>query len=96
VFYQIEAEGKTVAVMGSLNLRKDTEYPAGADLLVLPYNGWTDNYPPAVRVIRRLKPKHVLLDHYDESFPPFTRLRPSVSMVTVLPEIMIIIYIIFN
>lgn len=73
VFFQIEADGKTIAVMGSLNLRKDTEYPAGADLLVLPYNGWTDNYPPAVRAIRRLKPKRVLLDHYDESFPPFTR-----------------------
>lgn len=73
VFYQIEADGESAAVMGSLNLREEVDYPQNMDLLVLAYNGWTDNYPPAVQVIMRLKPKCVLLDHYDESFPPFTR-----------------------
>ena len=73
VFYQIEADGKSAAVMGSLNLREEVDYPQNMDLLILPYNGWTDNYPPAVQVIERLKPKRVLLDHFDESFPPFTR-----------------------
>lgn len=72
VFYQIEADGKTVNLMGSMNLRDDTEYPAGADLLVLPYNGWPDNFPPAVRVIEQLKPHRVVLDHYDDTFPPVT------------------------
>ena len=73
LFYQIEADGKTVAHMGSMNLRDDVEYPVGADLLVLPYNGWEDNYPPAVKVIDRLQPKRVVLDHYDDTFPPFTK-----------------------
>ena len=72
VFYQIEADGKTVCLMGSMNLRDEVKYPEGMDLLVLPYNGWTDNYKPAVRVIERLKPKRVLLDHYDDTFPPLT------------------------
>ena len=72
VFYHIQADGKRVALMGSLNLRDDAEYPTGADLLVLPYNGWEDNYEPAVRVIERLKPKRVVLDHYDDTFPPLT------------------------
>ena len=72
VFYQVEADGCTVALMGSLNLRDDVDYPEGADLLVLPYNGWEDNFPPAVQVIQRLKPKRVVLDHYDDSFPPLT------------------------
>ena len=72
LFYQIEAEGKTICLMGSLNLRKEVDYPTGADLLVLPYNGWEDNYPPAVRTISRLKPKRVVLDHYDDTFPPIT------------------------
>lgn len=72
VFYQIEAEGKTVSLMGSMNLRPDTEYPMESDLLVLPYNGWEDNYPPAVRIIERLNPKRVVLDHYDDTFPPVT------------------------
>ena len=72
VFYQIEADGKTVALMGSMNLRDEIEYPTGADLLVLPYNGWADNFPPAVKVIEQLQPKRVVLDHYDDTFPPIT------------------------
>jgi L-ascorbate metabolism protein UlaG (beta-lactamase superfamily) len=70
VFYQIEADGKTVSHMGSMNLRDQVAYPTGADALLLPYNGWTDNLPPAVRTIERLKPKNVLLHHYDDTFPP--------------------------
>ena len=72
MFYQIEADGKTVCLMGSLNIREEVEYPTGCDLLVLPYNGWEDNLPPAVKVIERLQPKRVVLDHYDDSFPPLT------------------------
>ena len=72
VLCEVEAEGRTVCVMGSLNLRDDAEYPKNADLLVLPYNGWDDNYPPAVRAIERLKPKRTALDHYDDTFPPLT------------------------
>lgn len=87
VFYLIEAEGKKVAVMGSLNLREDIQYPVNADLLVLPYNGWTDNYPPAVSIIRRLKPKRVVLDHYDESFPPFTRPVDLTPVTDEYPEL---------
>ena len=72
VFYKIEANEKTICLMGSMNLRDEVEYPVEADLLILPYNGWEDNFPPAVRVIERLKPKRVLLDHYDDTFPPLT------------------------
>ena len=72
VFYQIAAEGRTIALMGSLNLWEEVVYPTGMDLLILPYNGWTDNYPPAMRVIERLQPQRVVLDHYDDTFPPLT------------------------
>ncbi|MBO4352577.1 MAG: MBL fold metallo-hydrolase, partial [Eggerthellaceae bacterium] len=72
VFYHIEADGASVSIMGSLNLRDDVNYPESADVLVLPYNGWEDNFPPAIRVIERLKPRRILLDHYDDTFPPIT------------------------
>lgn len=72
VLYVVRAEGLEVTVMGSLNLRDDTIYPEGSDLLLLPYNGWEDNFPPAVQVIERLKPKRVLLTHWDDTFPPLT------------------------
>lgn len=72
IFYEIEAEGKRIALLGSLNLRPEISYPEGMDVLILPYNGWEDNYPPAVSIIKRLKPQKILLDHYDDSFPPIT------------------------
>ena len=72
VFYHLESDGKSLSLMGSMNLRDSTDYPIRADLLVLPYNGWDDNYPHAVEMIERLKPKKVLLDHYDDTFPPLT------------------------
>lgn len=89
VFYWIEADGRSLALMGSLNLREDSEYPADADLLVLPYNGWEDNFPPAMRVIERLKPKRVALDHYDDTFPPLTMpldLSPVLDLDTIPVE----------
>lgn len=72
LFYEIAAQGKRVCLMGSLNLRDDTAYPTGCDLLILPYNGWEDCFPPAERVIARLQPRQILLDHYDNAFPPIT------------------------
>ncbi len=72
LFYQIEADGRSLSLMGSMNLRPDVQYPVGADLLVLPYNGWEDNFPPAVEILERLRPKRAVLDHYDDTFPPMT------------------------
>lgn len=70
VLYEIRAEGKTITLMGSMNLREGLKYPEESDFLILPYNGWEDNYPPAVSVIESLRPKKVYLDHYDDTFPP--------------------------
>lgn len=81
VGYQIEAEGKSVFLMGSMNLRDEITYPTGADVLVLPYNGWEENLAPAVRFIERLRPKRVLLDHYDDTFPPLSTPAVDVSPV---------------
>ncbi len=72
LFYQIEAEGKQISLMGSLNICDKLDYPTESDLLILPYNGWKDNLPPAIKVIEKLKPKKIFLDHYDNTFPPLT------------------------
>ena len=34
--------------------------------------GWEDNFPPAVEIIDSLNPKEILLDHFDDTFPPIT------------------------
>ena len=87
VVYQIEAEGKNICLIGSLNLRPEIKYPVNADLLILPYNGWEDNYPPAVRIIERLRPKRVVLDHYDDTFPPLTMPLDLSPILKKFPEI---------
>lgn len=73
LFYHIESGGKSISLIGSLSLRDDTEYPSGADALVLPYNCYGEIWPRAEEIIERLRPKRILLDHYDETFPPLTQ-----------------------
>ena len=85
VFYTLEAEGKTVALMGSMNLREEIDYPTGADVLVLPYNGWPDNLPPAKAIIERLRPRAVLLDHWDDTFPPLTTPVDTAPAINAFP-----------
>lgn len=71
-FLWIEAEGKMVALLGSAGLDKKTVYPVNADLLVFPYQGRSDMAKYSLPLIARLQPKRVLLDHFDDAFPPFT------------------------
>ncbi len=70
--FLIEADGARLFVMGSLNLAADVDYPTGMDLLVLPYQGTSDLLTPAIGIIDRLKPRAVLLDHWDDAFPPIS------------------------
>ena len=72
VAFLIEGEAKRVMVLGSLNLAGDVDYPSGADLLVLPYQGRSDLLTPALEIIERLRPRAVLLDHFDDAFPPIS------------------------
>lgn len=68
--YELHAEGKTVLVMGSLGLKEGVSYPEGADLLVLPFQGSAHLEQEALEVAERLKPKRIMLDHFDDAFPP--------------------------
>lgn len=70
LMYEVCAEGKRVLVMGSLGLQENIEYPQGADLLILPYQGSACLESAALDVTARLLPKRILLDHFDDAFPP--------------------------
>ena len=72
VGFLIEGDGQSLYVMGSLGADDSTDYPTGMDLMVLPYQGASDLLTPALEIIKRLKPKAVLLDHFDDAFPPGT------------------------
>lgn len=56
--------------MGSLGLSENEDYQEGADLLCLPYQGSSTLEAHARKVLQRLKPKAVLLTHFDDAYPP--------------------------
>ena len=93
--YEIRAEGKRIILLGSLNLDYNSQIPAGADLLVLPYQGSSDLPGAARPVIRTLRPKKILLSHFDDAFPPLTKnvdLRGLKRMMTEsFPDIPVIV-----
>lgn len=70
--YQIEAGGKVILVLGSLSLDPDTIYPKYVDMLVLPYQGASDLVTPTLSILHEIEPRTVLLDHFDDAFPPVT------------------------
>ena len=72
VIYDIKARGERILLLGSLNLDEDTDYPKGADLLILPLQGRSDISKYAMHIIDQLQPKKVLLDHFDDTFPPIS------------------------
>ena len=72
--------------MGSMGLDPEVAYPTGADLLILPYQGKSDPLEYAASLVDRLHPKAVLLDHYDDSFPPMTALVDTAAFEKYITE----------
>lgn len=72
LFYEVTCHGLRIQILGSMNLDAHTDYPTGADVLILPLQGRSDQDTYALKLIERLKPGSILLDHYDDTFPPLS------------------------
>ncbi len=70
---EFSAEGKKIMVLGSAGMEENTEYPDGADLLVFPYQGRARMHKYMVPFLHEFAPKAVMIDHFDDAFPPLTR-----------------------
>lgn len=70
--YCIEASGKRALLLGSCGLDDTTEYPPDIDALILAYQGNSRIAQLGMRVVERLQPKKVILDHFDDAFPPIS------------------------
>jgi L-ascorbate metabolism protein UlaG (beta-lactamase superfamily) len=86
VTYLIEAAGKRILVLGSMSLQEEFDYPKNVDLLVLPYQGCSKPELAAMQIIHRIEPKKILLDHFDNSFPPLSNYIPSDDLQRELVE----------
>lgn len=69
---EVSCGGKTIMVLGSAGMDGTTVYPAGADLLVFPYQGRTRMHKHMLPFLNTFCPKAVMCDHFDNAFPPFT------------------------
>lgn len=81
---EISCGGKRVMVLGSAGMEEGVDYPAGADLLVFPYQGRARMHKYMLPFLQTFRPKAVMLDHFDNAFPPFTH---KVSTKKFLPAV---------
>ena len=70
--YLVETYGKRILILGSLALDENTEYPTDVDLAFFPYQGSFRICRIAEEIYGRLRPRAVLLTHFDDTFPPFS------------------------
>ena len=71
--YEIKGEGLKLLLLGSLALDDKTEYPKDVDVLILPYQGSSSLQKKAIKIIRQIRPKKIILSHFDDAFPPISR-----------------------
>ena len=67
-----EAYGRCILILGSLALADDVDYPPDTDIVFFPYQGSKELCRIASDIYDRLRPKAVLLTHFDDTFPPFS------------------------
>lgn len=72
VAYEIFAEGKRILLFGSAGTIENLELPKGVDCLIFPFQGRGNMTEYSLPIIEKLQPKSVILDHFDNAFPPIT------------------------
>ncbi len=73
VAYEIEAEGKKIFLTGSFREHPKEHYPEDVDLFILANGGSVFIPEKTKNFIKRYHPKKILVDHFDNAFPPLTR-----------------------
>lgn len=72
VAFEFTAEGKRILILGSAGTTDGLNLPTGADVLVYPFQGRGNMTKYSLPIIEELQPKSVILDHFDNAFPPIT------------------------
>lgn len=70
VLFYVEVDNKKILVMGSMNLDYKINYPKEVDYLFLAFQGRSDLEKQVKYILDTLRPKCIVLTHFDDSFPP--------------------------
>ncbi len=73
VAYEITHGGKTIFLTGSFRDTPAVTYPENVDLLILANGGSVFVPEKTAGFLQKYQPKAVLVDHFDNAFPPVTR-----------------------
>lgn len=72
VAFEIDAEDKKILLFGSAGIDENVELPKDIDVLIWPFQGRTGMTKYSLPIIEKINPKIVILDHFDDAFPPIT------------------------
>ena len=72
VAYYLEGDRK-ILVFGSMGYDSEVIYPKKVDVLILPYQGSSHLKQLADELITMIEPKAVMVDHFDDAFPPISK-----------------------
>lgn len=93
--FEIKAENKDILIFGSAGIDKNAKMPESVDVLIWPFQGRTNMSKYSLPIIERIKPKMIILDHFDDAFPPVTGKVNTDKFVKLLnkkhPEIKVIV-----
>ena len=73
VAFEINAQNKTILIFGSAGISNKAKLPKNVDVLIWPFQGRTNMTKYSLPIIEKIEPKTVILDHFDNAFPPITR-----------------------
>lgn len=93
--YEIECENKKIMVFGSAGIDATKELPKDVDILIWPFQGKMNMTRYSIPIIEKIKPKTIILDHFDNAYPPITSNVNTKKFVKILgkkhPEIKVIV-----
>ena len=73
VSYYVNINNLSLLFMGSMALDENTSYPQNIDYLILAYQGRSDLDKKINNVLNVIKPKNLIVAHFDDSFPPVSK-----------------------
>ena len=87
VVFEVSSGDQLITVLGSLSLDPDEQYSTSPDLLILPYQGNSHLLQMALDIVQELTPKAILLDHFDDAFPPISRQIDVAPFIEAMAEL---------
>ncbi len=86
VAFEVNFDGKKILIFGSAGFDERAKIPQNVDILVWPYQGRTGMAKYSLPIIEKIKPKKIVLDHFDNAFPPITSAVDTNKFVELMKE----------